>query len=339
MTKLSSKQLVPLVTRCIQHRLVPFIQGSPGIGKSDLVKSIAEMGKYKVIDIRLSQCSPEDLQGFPMRDGNKATFVPFDIFPIEGDTIPEGYEGWLIFLDEVNVAPKSTQAAAYKLILDRMVGNHKLHERVAIVCAGNLSTDRAVTVALSTAMQSRMIHFEMVASKDDWIEWAINNGIDSRIIAFIQYQPSKLHQFDPNTSEKTFACPRTWQFASKLIKDREIVDDDIHLLAGTVSQGIAIEFVKFAEIYQDLPKIEDILAEPENFRVPSDLAIKFATVGHLVDHTTLDNVDTVAKYIKRFAPEFEIIYYRTLVQKDTAYRMNPTITTRITELVRFIRDY
>lgn len=338
MQKITPKEMVPHVVRCINHGLVPFIQGSPGCGKSDMVKSIAKKNNLKVIDLRLSQCSPEDLQGYPMRVGNKAEYVPFNTFPIEGDTIPEGYAGYLLFLDEFNGAPKSVQLAAYRLVLDRQVGQHNLHEKVAIVCAGNLTTDKAVTVALSTAMQSRLIHFEMEPDKEDWVNWAIEHGIDSRIISFIQYQPAKLYAFNPNHTDKTFACPRTWEFASRLIKDQVITDTDITLLAGTISYGVACEFVKFAEIYQDLPRVEDIVNAPDTFKVPSDMAIKFAAVGHLVEHTTPDNIEKIATYIKRFGPEFEIIYFRMLVQKNPTFQKHTVVSTRITELVRFMHD-
>ena len=40
---------------------VPFLHGSPGIGKSDLVKAVAKHFDRKLIDLRLSQCDPTDL--------------------------------------------------------------------------------------------------------------------------------------------------------------------------------------------------------------------------------------------------------------------------------------
>ena len=49
------KELTDSIKACLNCHLVPFIQGSPGIGKSDIVKAIAESRKLKVIDVRLSQ--------------------------------------------------------------------------------------------------------------------------------------------------------------------------------------------------------------------------------------------------------------------------------------------
>ena len=64
--------------------------------------------------------------GLPKFEDNKATFVPFDIFPLSDWKLPEGKEGWLLFLDEFNSASKAVQAASYKLILDRCIGGTRL---------------------------------------------------------------------------------------------------------------------------------------------------------------------------------------------------------------------
>ena len=58
---LTISQTVIAVTTAIQSGLVPFIKGAPGLGKSDMAKSIAANRDLHVIDIRLSQCDPTDL--------------------------------------------------------------------------------------------------------------------------------------------------------------------------------------------------------------------------------------------------------------------------------------
>ena len=188
-------QAVAMLTAYLQAKLVPMLVGSPGCGKSQIVYAIAKHHNLKVIDLRLSQCDPTDLAGFPTiekhttADGkeiSKADYVPMKHFPIEGDPIPQGYKGWLLFLDEATSAPKAIQAAAYKLILDRMVGSHHLHKHVAIVAAGNLETDNAIVEPMSTALQSRLVHLELVIDHMEWIDWASTNNIDHRIIAWAE---------------------------------------------------------------------------------------------------------------------------------------------------------
>ena len=110
--KVKTPQAISMITKYIKAGLVPMLVGSPGCGKSQIIHQIAQFYNLKLIDLRLSQCDPCDLLGFPSIVGNKAGYKPMDTFPIEGDPIPEGYSGWLLFFDEFNAAPRSVQAAA-----------------------------------------------------------------------------------------------------------------------------------------------------------------------------------------------------------------------------------
>ena len=176
---------------------------------SDIIRSIAKEFNLKVIDIRVSQCEPVDMQGFPAVVNGRMTFNVPEYFPLTTDELPEGYTGWLLFLDEFNAGSKQTESAAYKLILDRAVYLHKLHPNVRIVAAGNLSTDRAIVNVQSTATTSRLTHYRLIVDHKVWVDWANANDIDHRIISYIKFKPESLHKFDPATSELTFASPRT----------------------------------------------------------------------------------------------------------------------------------
>ncbi|MFT2129828.1 MoxR family ATPase, partial [Staphylococcus epidermidis] len=88
---------------------------------------------------------------------------------------------WMLFLDELTSATPPVQAAAYKLILDKMVGNKKLHPACFIVGAGNLESDNAVVPPMSTALKSRMTHLILKMDVPEWLSWAMDNGIDHRI--------------------------------------------------------------------------------------------------------------------------------------------------------------
>lgn len=50
-----------LMTHLIKAQLVPNLIGSPAIGKSSICHAIADEYGLKVIDMRLAQCDPTDL--------------------------------------------------------------------------------------------------------------------------------------------------------------------------------------------------------------------------------------------------------------------------------------
>lgn len=338
MFTLSPSELRDAVVECMKANLTPYIEGSPGIGKSQIVAQIAHDYKMDLIDLRLSQCAPEDLMGLPMRQGDKAIFAPFEMFPLESTPLPKGKRGWILFLDELPSASKSVIAAAYKLILDHMVGGHKLHPNVVIVTAGNKTTDKAIATNVGTAMQSRLVHLELNVTKEDFTKHARSVGMDHRILGFIEFQPSKLHYFDPNHHNKTFPCPRTWEFVSKLIHGKPLEEISLPLLAGAISDGVAVEFHTFLQEYEKLPKIAKIVEDPEGTEVPENASTKYAVVTMLVDHVNTDNMKKIVTYVKRLPPEFQVIFFRGVVQKDMSLKQHPAFKENILDLTRFLHD-
>jgi hypothetical protein len=323
---LTSTQLKPLLSNCLKAKLVPMIAGSPGIGKSDLIKSIAEEYNLKVVDHRLSTSDPTDMSGLPNIKGDKATFLPFDIFPTENDEVPEGYSGFLLFLDEINSAPLSVQAAAYKVILDREVGQYKLHDKCLCVCAGNLQTDGAIVNRIGTAMQSRLVHFEMRADSEEWLKWAYGADIDYRVTSFINYSGGHLHKFDPNHNDKTFPCPRTWHFLSRYLKAVGKIDfKDQPAMDGIVGAGTAREFYNYCEIEKSLVTIPQILKDPEGVEVPVEPSIQYFLCGSIAVKADDKNIGKLMKFISRMNIEFQIICIRDMLKRNPKLKASPDL--------------
>jgi len=320
--------------------LVPFLQSSPGLGKSSIMASIAKELNLFLIDHRLSTSPPEDLSGLPDFKDGYAYFAPFrELFPLTDAQIPEGYSGWLIFLDEFNSAKKDTQAAAYKLILDRMVGQHRLHDNCLVAAAGNLSTDRAIVNPLSTAMQSRVIHIEMVESYDEWlVDVALPQKYDPRVIAYLSQYPSRLMDFKPDHTDKTFSCPRTWEFTNRLIKGKQNLSSKTTLLAGTITAGIAADFVTFASVYENIPKISEIMKDPDNHFIPRDNATKWAVVSSLLEHVNKESLDALASYANRFDLSFRILFFRSVMVANKSLRQEAPFVKAMLELAKYLKD-
>lgn len=337
------RQVRKFINEILQAGLVPFVQSSPGMGKSTIMRSVAAENNLKLIDHRLSTSAPEDLSGLPEFYSNdfgqrRARFVPFgDLFPLEGDSLPQGKEGWMLFLDEFNSASKSVQAAAYKLILDRQVGQYNLHSNVVVTAAGNLAGDRAITNALSTAMQSRVVHLEMQVNFEEWLyDVALKENYDSRIIAYLSQFPSKLMDFRPDHKDKTFCCPRTWEFVNRMITGKVVTDGDAMLLAGTITSGTAVDFVQFCKIYMNLITIDQILADPTKCPLPGDQNMRWATITHMMEKVNDKNFAQLCTYADRFDVSFRILFYRSTLVRNPALRQSPTFVGAMATLGKYL---
>jgi hypothetical protein len=315
-------QAKPLVQDVLQAGLVPFLASSPGIGKSALGQEIGRDYGLEFIDQRLSSSDPTDMNGFPMilnpqAERIKAGYVPMEFFPIEGDPIPAGKAGWLLMLDEFNSAPPTVQAAAYKVVLDKKVGSHNLHKKVAMIAAGNLATDKAYTNRLNTAMQSRLVHLEIICCAKAWMLWADRSDIDHRVKSFIKFMPELLHKFDPNHTDKTFPAPRTWEFMSKIIKAwKDIHASKMPILAGTVGDGAARSFFSYCKIFDKIPTLAEILADPKNVSFGNEPSMQYALAGMVGQKMTPQNANSLIDFITRLGIEFQVTTMRSAIARD-----------------------
>jgi hypothetical protein len=238
-----------------------FLWGPPGIGKSELVADItAELGGH-MIDLRLGQMEPTDIRGIPFYNkeiGKMDWAEPIDL-PTE--ELAAEYPIVVLFMDELNSAAPSVQAASYQLILNRGIGKYKLPKNVVLVAAGNRERDKGVTYRMPTPLANRFIHQEMRVDFPSYQEWAVNNNIHKDVVGYLSFAKQDLYDFDPKSASRAFATPRSWTFVSQLLEDEDGDDDTVmNLIAGTVGEGLAVKFMAHRKIAGRMPKPEDILS-------------------------------------------------------------------------------
>lgn len=324
------KQVATMLPNLFKAKIVPFLHSSPAIGKSSIAKQIAENYNLEVVDLRLTELDSVDLNGLPNFKDGKATYMPFDVFPIENTPLPKGKKGWLLLLDEFNSALPSVQASAYKLVLDRQVGQYKLHDNVAIIACGNLDSDNAIVNTMSSALISRFAHFYIRLDNDDWQEWAVKNNINPLITGFLNFKPSLLYTFKPD-NHLPYASPRTWQMLNKVLTK----DTSLELMASLLDVGTATEFHAYMQHYKDLPHITDILAQPEYYKIPEKLGIQWATLTMVVSNLEKD-IDGCVTYLKRFNPEMHMVALREIKGRYPELLSHATIRQWLIDISRSV---
>ena len=256
---LTSKEVKQSIVNCFDIQQPVFLWGPPGIGKSELAEEITEEKGGLLIDLRLSQMEPTDLRGIPFfnKELNKMDWAPPIDLPDE--ELASQYPIVVLFLDELNSAPPSVLAAAYQLILNRRVGKYKLPDNVITIAAGNRETDKGVTFRMPMPLANRFVHFEMRVDFDSWFDWAVNNNIHSDVVGYISFAKNDLYDFDPKSSSRSFATPRSWTFVSNLIKTTSDHNTKKNLVAGAIGEGLALKFMAHQKFAAKMPSPADIL--------------------------------------------------------------------------------
>jgi hypothetical protein len=292
----------------MSKRRAAFIWGPPGVGKSDIVASIAKEDKLDLIDFRMALRDPTDIKGFPMPDTTTKTMKFFR----DGE-LPTKGKG-ILFLDELNSAAPATQAAAMQLTLTGKIGDYTLPGGWRIIGAGNRESDRAVVNRMPSALALRFTHLDLDVSLDDWSTWALENNMPTELIGFIRFRPNLLHAFDP--SQRSSPNPRSWTFVSSDIGSSMDRDTEYEVLKGTVGEGAASEFVAFLQVYRDLPSIDSIMLNPDSVPVPTSPATLYALSSALGAKSKKDTFDRMMIYVERMPIEFQVVTVRDAIRQN-----------------------
>ena len=101
--------------------------------------------------------------------------------------------------------------------------------------------------------------------------------------------------------------------------------DLLPMLAGTVSEGVAREFIGFTKIYKDLPTIPQIVASPNTIKVPAEPSILFALTGSISHNANKDNFESLMKYVARLPIEFQVVCLRETIRRNKALAGHPSV--------------
>ena len=261
---LTTRQLSPnkakaSILHALKIKRPIFLWGGPGIGKSEVVHQIAKNIEAKVIDIRLSLWEPTDIKGIPYFNSKENNMVWAQPSELPTSALAKKHKNIVLFLDEMNSAAPSVQAAAYQLILNRKVGTYTLPDNVLIVAAGNREADKGVVYRMPAPLANRFIHLEMKPEFDDWLEWAVNNNIHKDVVGYLTFSKKDLYDFDPKSPSRSFATPRSWSFVSELLSDDLDENTVTDLVSGAVGEGLAVKFMAHRKVASELPNPSEIL--------------------------------------------------------------------------------
>ncbi|WP_310442239.1 MoxR family ATPase [Sulfurimonas sp.] len=301
--------LIVTITSLVEQRVPTFLWGAPGIGKSSIVKQIAQDKEVGFIDLRLALMDPTDLKGIPFYDkeSHTALWAPPAFLPRHGEGI--------LFLDELNSAPPSVQASAYQLILDRKVGEYELPSGWAIVAAGNREGDRGVTYRMPSPLANRFVHFEMEVDVEDWRLWAYKKGLDERVISYISYRNEHLFTFDAKSDAKSFATPRSWEYVDKILKSTITKELLLDTLSGAIGREVGVSFLSFAKVMNRLPDIENILktgSGEHSDEVDVLYALSTGVVSAYLKDKNEEKLENILRYTLGLKSEFAVMIVQDL---------------------------
>jgi MoxR-like ATPase len=175
------------------------LEGPTGIGKSELVKQVAdELGiGFMVLDLSLLE--PPDLVGLPVIEAERTRYaVP--------SSLPTGGAG-LLLLEELNRADRTVQQPALQLLTARKLHEYELPPGWVPCAAVNPEDGEYQVTPLDPALRCRFLQLKVRADIRSWREWAERNHLHPVVLRL-----AALHDDLLDT-----VPPRTWTYVSHIV--------------------------------------------------------------------------------------------------------------------------
>lgn len=298
------------------------VWGAPGIGKSSIITSVAKEYDIPVRDIRLSEMEPIDLRGIPVpnhENKNTEWFVTSEL-PTEKD----GEFGILLF-DELSAADRSLQTAAYRILLDRNLGNlYSVPKGWIIIGAGNREQDKAIATTMSSALANRMCHIELISSAPEWVEWGSRNNIHPSVIGYINFAPQHLFYTEDQKLSRGYPTPRSWEAVSDLLfmYGHNNIEELRHQVFGNIGTSVGVQFMAFYSLDERFDNVLETMLNPKSeIKIPAEdepdksyalcACINYLLWRGVDEKDQQLRIDGMFRYAMAFSPDFSslLIYY------------------------------
>lgn len=325
--------------------LAPIIWGSPGVGKSSRIGQLAGQFGAHLETVIASVRDPSDFAGLPVPDNGHGVRLEPPAWAVKANAAPRSW----VFLDEASCAPPAVQAALLRPVLERVVGDLKLHDKVQFIAAANPPDQAAGGWELAAPLANRFVHLVWtVPTVEDWSDWL--TGADgghqavptvqpeawakqfvmakSLVSAFLRRRPALLAE-DPEKVvgrfPQAYATPRSWECAVRLLASCRALGNDeaiLPLMTGVLGEPVALELSTWLRA-NDLPDPEELLARPASWKpdekYPDRVFATCLSVAGLVADDIRTKKHPKAKLSERWVSAWKVLNQAMPIGKDIVY--------------------
>jgi L-fucose mutarotase/ribose pyranase (RbsD/FucU family) len=283
------------------------IKGEPGCGKSTLLKMLKEdMGDgydYIYVDCPVKDIG-DTVMSVPDNDRTRLTQVVSDLFMLDSPK-PK-----VIMLDEFMKTPKLLQTMWTRLMLERTVGDHVLPVGSIVFATSNNASDGVGDSMLAHAGNRVTIYNLRKSNAAEWNAWATDNDIAPEIRACVAMNPRMMASyldggqddnpviFNPARKSLSFVTGRSLAKCDPIVRNRHVLGDVLTKasLAGTIGAAAAELMSAFLSLANELVSVKDVIADPDNVRMPEKPAALFMMMFNAID--TIETQDELASFMK-----------------------------------------
>lgn len=329
-------QTVPIIQKAIEsqlefrisnggrdaQRLIPYLQGKAGLGKTTSIISVCEANdNWSYFILSLAQFDAGELMGVIAMDGDNAKRLkPHWLVHVE--QLASDSDVVVLFCDELAQAPVANMNVARQLINELRCGDFMLPDNVVIVAAGNRVSDRAGANNIPTHMKDCLMFLDVEADLDDAVGYLSSKGISPVITGFMRFRPELLNKVDRDADANP--SPRSYERLDTVLSWGLPEPVEKEAVAGILGRGVCAEFYGYKPIFDSAITVDEVLANPTSAPVPEEPAVCYAVTSALAHAMTDKNVGAITQYLARFVhKEFYVLAMKDAFKRTPSLKQTP----------------
>lgn len=284
-------------------KLPLYLIGPPGVGKTEIVKEIADELGLGYCSFSLTHHTRNSLLGLPVitemegldaTDGKYTEYTMSEIIAKVYELVREGYKEGILLLDEFPCMSPTIIPAMLAFLQTKNIGQHTLPEGWTIVLCGNPPEYNDHSITFDTAITDRLRKIEVEWDPEVFLSYAREQQFHESVQSYLELNPASIYKLD----EDSLVTCRGWENLSHTIKACEKlgVVPSYHIVRQFIkSDEIATAFINhyLDETGLTADEIRDILGGKENKTLikkydQSDSNTKMALVSRLASYMTDD---------------------------------------------------
>lgn len=347
-------KLKPEVIDDIDAGIAVELQSSPGLGKSEFVKQlVADLSKRDGFEWGFATCflatmTPPDLMGYMFKGerdfGNGPITVTEPTLPLWMITTQgkptSHYKRGILFLDEYGQGEADVKRASAELLLNKQLGPWRLggdnHDGWGVIAASNRSGDRSgVTKSFDFVINRRGV-YDVTPSVDAWVDWATSHNVSPLTIAFAVQNPQIVFSGEVPEKQGPWCTPRSLVMLDRKmqVKAKRVgqFPDDAHTVEGAMGLvgAAAAQYFAFVRLEKEMPKFEDIVANPTKVKVPKKPDAQMLVVYNLAHRVEAKNLKPVIEYIENgggegMPKEFAVTFAKAACKRSPELVIEPAM--------------
>jgi hypothetical protein len=311
----------------VGDKVTMLVQGHMGTGKSSILKMLASRLPNHVPCY--FDCTTKDLGDLMLPKILGAEDEEFVKFVPNEEMGMHHAKPIILMIDEFGKANPSVKNGMMRIMLERTMGTKKLHPDSLIFATTNLGAENVGDVLLAHHRNRITTVRVKKPTAVEWLEnYAINNGVHPIIMGWVKEYGEKLFQsfeevdkpdddvggnpyiYHPKVMRPAFVTPRSLELASHWLwsKDKISKNSLKSNLIGTIGARGGSDLDAYIELFDQLPKQEDIKTSPATAKVPTSASGMMMVVNRALVTMTREFADAWMEYMGRLDKEAQAYF-------------------------------